>query len=143
MIRNIWKLCLIALILSSSAYASPFTKKITLACNSTSPDIIVGSATVSVCAPSSPVVCTTGYIPCGSIQCDSGGTSAAPSVTISCSASFKIQGVIYSQSYTDYDANSAVISSGSTSGSTALQKGSVGFSNTETSGSDSVYLEVK
>ncbi len=128
---------------SFSAYPSPTTKKITLDCSSIAPNVITGGATVSLCAASPLAACSGQTVLCGAISCDSSGAIAFPSNTISCDAPFKAAGVSFSETFADHDGTGAVIAAGGNSGASTLQKGRVGFTSVQASGSDSVTLTVK
>ncbi len=128
---------------SFSAYSSPTDKKITLACSSVAPNVITGNTTVSLCAASALVACSGQTVLCGNISCDSSGVIAFPTDTIFCKAPFKIAGVSFSETFADEDGTGAVIAAGGTSGASTLQKGGVGFTSVQASGSDTVTLTVK
>jgi hypothetical protein len=123
------------LVLSASfcvaAYASPKDEKITLACSAFAPDIITGSATVTLCAD--PACGQT--VSCPAMYCDSSGINTTPSTTLSCSATFKVTAITYTMNYqdTDIQTGNSIVCSGSISGGpTLLQKGSVAFANSAT-----------
>ena len=127
--------CLLGLIASLPANASPTNKKITLTCSSAA-NVITGTATVTVC-DAAPVVCTGQTYLCGSVSCDSSGSSTNPTNTIACSAPFRVDGVSYNVSYVDSNGSSGLIT-----GSTVLPNGS-GYSVTTGAGSDTVTLKIK
>jgi hypothetical protein len=127
--------CLLGLLSSFPAYASPTNKKITLTCNSISTDVITANVAVTLTdggALSSP---------CGLIFCDSSGASAPATNSASCTTPFRVHDLSYTLSYVDTDSLGNVSQSG-TSG-IALVRGN-GFSVQSTASTgDTVTLDVK
>jgi hypothetical protein len=130
------------------AYASPTNKKITLACDVTAgTDVITGDATVTLCAPSGLSPCTGATYDCPStpISCDSSGLKAPISITVSCSAPFKVGGLTAIISASDYDSAGNLIGTGGSNPNSTL--GGKGFSTTTGtypgSVNDTVTLTVK
>jgi hypothetical protein len=131
--------CLLGMVfVSMPAYANPKDKKITLTCGSIAPDTISAHATVTLCEAAS-ATCGGQMSACPTVSCDSGGDA---SVTISCSAPFKVDAVSFTENYTDSDG-----SFGSAMGTRLLPNGgkamvlSVQVSGKDTG--DTAVLEIK
>jgi hypothetical protein len=122
------------------AYASPTDKKITLSCDvAAGTGVITGEATVTLCADSAPFPCTGATFNCQStpISCDSSGLTAPISITVSCSAPFKVDGLTAMINVTDYDSNGNRVGTGGSNPNSTL--GGKGFSTTTGTGSGSPY----
>jgi hypothetical protein len=114
MMRSLRKVVAISWFLLSLAascipvYASPTKKDVTLDCGSVSPDVVVGNAIVTLCPSSgSSGVCALGQtsVVCPAVSCDSSGTTAPVSMTVSCAAGFKVAGLTSNMSFVEYDGN--------------------------------------
>lgn len=106
------------------AGASPTDKRLTLTCSvpTGSSDIISGGATVTLCDSSSvngeSQTCIGQSHQCAStpIYCDSGNKTAPISITVSCSAPFRVGGMIAEMEYSDSDRKSGSSTYASTLG---------------------------
>ena len=111
--------CLLGLLSSFPAYASPTDKKITLTCSSISTDVITANVAVTL---------TDGgglSYACGLVFCDSSGASAPATNSASCTTPFRVHDLSYTLTYVDTDSLGNV--SQSSTGGTALLRGN-GFS---------------
>ena len=122
------------------AYASPTSKKITLTCNSVAPDYVTANASIVLCASSASGLCNGDTFPCPQVSCDNVTTS----MTVVCTATSKVDGLMGQANANDYDANGSQIGSGGSSPSSTL--GGKGFSTTfpvTSNSGDTVTLTVK
>jgi hypothetical protein len=125
-------------------YASPTKKDVTLDCGSVSPDVVVGNAIVTLCPSSgSSGVCALGQtsVVCPAVSCDSSGTTAPVSMTVSCAAGFKVAGLTSNMSFVEYDGNGNQVNTGGSSPSSTLN--GKGFSTTAGNSTGTVTLTVK
>lgn len=143
--------CLLGLALACiPAYASPANKKITLSCDvSSGTDAITGTLTVTLCAASGSTPCTGDTFVCPTdptpLSCDSSGANGVPiSVTVPCSAPFKVDGLIIDLQATDTDSVGNVTTGGANPTSTLGGKGySISINTNPGTATDSVSVTVK
>jgi hypothetical protein len=94
------------IVICAPAYASPKDKKITLSCSSSdASETVTGDVTVTLCATLATCSDPAQSVSCPEISCDSSGQTAAISSTWSCSAPFKVGGVIAQINLADSEGN--------------------------------------